>query len=177
MSINKWLINEKSLDEKKRKDEAFNKLPLEKVQELKKKSVQKLTRQNLKSIPETNTLQDDFLHDIVMFKDWLDKRTYLKGDREKIQMWILNLHEKLQIDLTRDSKSQFEHDNNELKLQYKKIPLKFFDEKVRIAITKKLNGTKIMPSDNYHLKKLKAITQEKLKEASYYDIINRILQN
>ena len=65
---------------------------------------------------------------------------------------------------------------SELCNQFKKIPHNFLDEKTRVAINKKMRGTKRTNSDNYYLRKLKTMVQEKLKEASYYEILKKILE-
>ena len=61
--------------------------------------------------------------------------------------------------------------------QFRTIPPTFLDEKTRIAINKKLNGTKRTSSDNYYLRKLKSLVREKLDEASYYELLKTILDS
>ena len=93
MSIDKWLSES---DPKKREklEKVYNALPEEKVKDLKKKSIRELTKK--KEIekaddPKTKGILDDILE----FKEWLNQRNYLKGDIDKIEIWINNLSKKL----------------------------------------------------------------------------------
>jgi len=61
--------------------------------------------------------------------------------------------------------------------QFRTIPPTFLDEKTRIAINKKLNGTKRTSSDNYYLRKLQSLIREKLNEAEYYELLKSILDS
>jgi len=174
MSIDKWFTKENSKEERERSEKIFKTLSEEEVQNLKKKSVRDLTQKKNKS-KEVNGKLDDFLSYIIEFKDWLNQRTYLKGDIDKVEIWIKNLNKKLDYENTQGLMAK----NNvisELSNQFKKIPHNFLDEKTRIAINKKMRGTKRTTSDNYYLKKLNKIIQEKLKEASYYEILKNILE-
>jgi hypothetical protein len=70
-----------------------------------------------------------------------------------------------------------DHDQRkELFELYKKIPPNFLDEKIRIALNKKLYGGKKTSTDYYFLKKLKDNVDVKLKEAEYYEILKKILE-
>ncbi|MFW9899161.1 MAG: hypothetical protein ACFFDO_07865 [Candidatus Thorarchaeota archaeon] len=171
MSMDKWLTKNKSKEEKNKIEEVFKALPEEKVQELKKKSVRDLTQKKRKN-NEIKNKPDDFLSYVIEFKDWLNKRTYLKGDIDKIETWIRNLNKKLDSE-----KIQAENNvKSQLISQFRKIPHNFLDEKTRIAINKKIRVVKRNSSDNYYLRKLKTAIQEKLKEASYYEILKKILE-
>ena len=71
-------------------DEDLEKAKLEKLRELmgkKPKQVNETQNQNLGD--------DDFLSSVSEFKQWLDQRTYLKGDIQQIETWIKILHRKL----------------------------------------------------------------------------------
>jgi uncharacterized protein YydD (DUF2326 family) len=103
----------------------------------------------------------------------LIQRSYLKGDIEKIETWIKNLYFEIQ-----HNSNQKENLNERKSLieEYKSIPPTFLDEKTRIAINKKIRGTKRTNSDNYYLRKLKQSTQEKLIESKYYKILDKLLK-
>ena len=174
MSIDKWLSEDNSKEDRERSEKIFKTLSEEEVQNLKKKSVRDLTQKKSK-IKEVNGKPDDFLSYIIEFKDWLNKRTYLKGDIDKIEIWIKNLNKKLDYENTQGVMAK-NNVKSELGTQFKKIPHNFLDEKTRIAINKKMRGSKRTNSDNYYLKKLKTMVQEKLKEASYYEILKKILE-
>ena len=60
--------------------------------------------------------------------------------------------------------------------EYKSIPPKFIDENTRIALNKKIRNMKRTNSDNYYLRKLKKIIQEKINEAKYYKCLEKILE-
>jgi hypothetical protein len=113
---------------------------------------------------------------ILDFKDWLDKRTYLKGDIEKIETWINNLHSEIKFKKEEEQKQMNNYDRKSLIEEYKSIPVKFLEEKIRIALNKKIHGTQRTNSDNYYLRKLKNTIQEKLNEVKYYEILQKILE-
>ena len=174
MSIDKWLSES---DPKKREklEKYYNSLPEEKVQDLKKKSIRGLTKKNevlRVDVPKTK----DILDDILEFKEWLNKRNYLKGDMDKIATWIKNLNKKLNRDQTNKTKDSIKDERKQLIEQFRLIPATFLDEKTRIAINKKLHGQKRTNSDNYYLRKLKAQITEKLNEASFFEILKEIIE-
>lgn len=174
MSMDKWLTKYKSKEEKNKIEEVFKALPEEKVQELKKKSVRDLTQKKRKK-KEIKNKPDDFLSYVIEFKDWLNNRTYLKGDIDKIETWIRNLNKKLDTEKIQGLLAK-NNVKSQLINQFRKIPHNFLDEKTRIAINKKIQVAKRNSSDNYYLRKLKITIQEKLKEASYYEILKKILE-
>ena len=174
MSIDKWLSES---DPKKREklEKYYNSLPEEKVQDLKKKSIRELTKKNEKlkvDVPKTK----DILDDILEFKEWLNKRNYLKGDMDKITIWIKNLNKRLNRDQKNKTKDSIKDERKQLIEQFRLIPATFLDEKTRIAINKKLHGQKRTNSDNYYLRKLKAQITEKLNEASFFEILKEIIE-
>ncbi len=174
MSIDKWFTKDNSKEDRERREKIFKNLSEEEVQNLKKKSTRDLTQKRSK-IKELNGMPDDFLSYVIEFKDWLNQRTYLKGDVDKIEIWIKNLNKKLDYENTQGLIAK----NNviaQLSNEFKKIPHNFLDEKTRIAINKKMRAKKRTNSDNYYLRKLKSIVQEKLKEASYYEILKKVLE-
>lgn len=173
MSIDKWFTKDNSKEERERSEKIFKTLSEEEVQNLKKKSIRDLTQKKRKR-KEVNGKPDDFLSYIIEFKDWLNQRTYLKGDIDKIEIWIKNLNKKLDYENNQGLMAK----NNvisELVTQFKKIPHNFLDEKTRNAINRKMRGT-TQKNDYYYLRKLKEMVQEKLKEASYYEILKKILE-
>ena len=174
--LNKWLEDPSAREKKRKLNEKFEKLPEEKVQELKKKKIQNLVRDN--KLNDAQSKEESlFFSQIIEFKEWLNKRHYLKGDLDKIEAWINKLY------ITLDSEEIKEKSNMEektlkkqLKEQFKEIPVNFLDEQTRILVNKKLNGTKKTSSEAYYLRKLKNSIQEKLKEAKYYEILRKILE-
>ena len=84
MSIDKWLNEKDSKEERIRREKAFKQLSKEEVHELKKKKIRNIVK---KEVEKTNEIseQDKFLQQIIDFKEWLNQRTYLKGDFEKIE--------------------------------------------------------------------------------------------
>jgi hypothetical protein len=119
---------------------------------------------------------DIFLTKVIEFKEWLDGRTYLKGDIDKVVIKLQNLTKTItrlnKIDNNVSDKEKMYMLNN----LYKEIPPSFLDEKTRVALNKKLRGTKRTNSDNYYLRKLKSTIKEKLNEAKYYEILREILE-
>ncbi|MFX1321079.1 MAG: hypothetical protein ACFFAQ_05470 [Promethearchaeota archaeon] len=172
MSIDKWLSDK---DEEIRREKLFKALPKEKVQELKIKKIKDITKKNEPILEESSTTKD-LLGNIIEFKDWLNQRTYLKGDLDKIEIWIKNLYMKIKRVNEQESKLNLKNERKELLDKYKRIPLKFLDEKSRVVINKKLYNSKKTSSDYYILRKLKETVNEKLKEAEYYHILRTILE-
>lgn len=174
MSIDKW-IPKKGSKENRRREEAFNKLSTEEVQELKKKKVRALFKKKV-SVKIENSELDEFLQEIVEFNAWINRRTYLKGDLDKIEMWVRNLYSKIISEPAQESIQSDYSEKRKIIDEYKRIPLQLLDEKIRIAINKKIHGGKKTSSDNYYLRKLKTIIQDKLTEAKYYEILDKILK-
>ncbi|MHA1932592.1 MAG: hypothetical protein ACW96X_08650 [Promethearchaeota archaeon] len=172
MSIDKWLSKKGTKEEELKREKAFKKLSETEVRDLKKKKIRNMIqKEDKKSSLEPDS--ERFLLHIVEFKDWLNQRTYLKGDFEKIETWINNLNSEIKNNKHKLSNN---YDKKKLVKDYKKIPPTFLDEKTRIAINKKIYGTKRTNSDNYYIRKLKTLIQEKLFEAKYYEILDRILE-
>ncbi len=173
MSIDKWISDKDSKEEELRREKLFKTLPQEKVQELKKRKIRDLTeKEKLKA--DLNTKKEDFLSNILEFKDWLNQRNYLKGDLDKIETWVINLYKTVEFE--QESRLSLISDRKQLIDKYKRIPPKFLDEKTRVAINKKLYNSKKTSSDYYILRKLKETVNEKLKEAEYYHILRIILE-
>ncbi len=171
MSIDKWLLDDGVNIKKKHKDEKFNSLPIEEKEDLKKKQIRKLLKHE--SIIENGTGKtEDFFSQVIKFKEWLNNRNYLKGDLQKIEVWIKNLHELLIFERNLEQTNEI----FELKDTFKKIPPDFLDDKFRMPVLKKLDARKLNNSDRYYLKKLKILIERKMKEASYYEILKRILE-
>jgi len=176
MSIDKWLDDKEWLEKKERREEKYNKLSEEEKASLEKKSIKNLvgknnTEENKKN---SNVKEDYFIKKIVEFRDWLDKRTYLKGDKSKIEMWISNLNRICKMNKQKITKRE-KITKKELLEKFRKIPPDFLEEKTRIAINKHLHGDKKTSSDNYYLRKLNKEIEEKLKELKYYKILEDII--
>ena len=112
----------------------------------------------------------------IEFKEWLNKRTYLKGDLDKIVIWIENLYTKSISEAIKYEKSIDNSNKTKLIEQYRKIPPKFLDEKTRVAISKKIHGKKRTNSDNYYIRKLKSNIEDELNKAEYYRILKKVIE-
>jgi hypothetical protein len=173
MSIDKWLDDEGTKENKKRRNEIYNSLSNEEKNDLSKQKIRELVKKD----EITNSFDEsrkDFLTKVLEFRDWLDNRSYIKGDIERVETWIENLHSMVDISI---NGAGFNNGEENLINSYKTIPVKFLDEKTRIALNKKLRGMKRTNSDNYYLRKLKIIVKEKLKDAEYYNILRDILES
>ncbi len=175
MSIDKWLSEKDLKEEKIKRERAFKRLTKEEVQELKKKKIRDIAK---KEEQKNNQDSEDekFLHKIIEFREWLNQRTYLKGDIEKIETWIKNLYLTIKFEIKQKPNSIDYEVKKKLIEKYKEIPPKFLDEKTRIALNKRIHGTTRTSSDNYYLRKLKNNISEKLKEAKYYEILDKLFE-
>jgi hypothetical protein len=174
MSIYKWFDDEETKERRKKKEEFYDSLPKEKKQELKKETIKKVIKKEDEIQPEIGKKEyNEFLHDVIEFKEWLDARTYLKGDIDRIETWIKILYKKVE---TYSKKLSKENERETLIEEFRKIPPEFLEEKTRIALNKKLRGDKTNSSDNYYLRKLKTDIERKLAQAKYYKIIMRIFE-
>ncbi|MBY9011425.1 MAG: hypothetical protein KGD70_03535 [Candidatus Lokiarchaeota archaeon] len=176
MSIEKWLDDEATIEERKKREEIYKSLSKEEKNDLKQQKARDLA-QRAKEKGIISDERKDLLNKVIEFKDWLDIRTYIKGDIERIETWI----ETLYILLRESLENQDNHDNEDGKKgmidDYKSIPVDFLDEKTRIALNKKLRGMKKTNSDNYYLRKLKTIVREKINDVKYYYILRDILES
>ncbi|MFX1590385.1 MAG: hypothetical protein ACFFC1_19805, partial [Promethearchaeota archaeon] len=166
MSIKKWLTDDTIGEDRKKREEKYNKLSKEEKIELKKKKLQQIIQEEKKEKPII-TKSENFLDEVIKFKEWLDDRNYIKGDLVKIETWIRNLYRRLELNYIQNHSQK--RDMSKLKEKYKEIPLAFLDEKTRIALNKKLRNVNRTASDNYYLRKLKGTIKERLKEAEYYE--------
>ena len=171
MALNKWLSDPEIEEMRKKKEEMYNALPDQQIQELKKESIRKIVQEDKEEVP-TEDFSDNILNDVIEFKNWVDSRTYLKGDTEKIETWIKVLYKKMVSINKVSNKDNYDQDLVE---DFRKIPVDFLDEHTRLAVIKKLRNTKRTNSDNYFLRKLKMIVEIKLIEAKYYKILKSIL--
>ena len=176
MSIEKWLDDEATIEERKKREEIYKSLSKEEKSDLKQRKVRDL----VKKVKQNQIISEerrDLLTRVIDFKDWLDNRTYIKGDIERIETWIENLHFLLRESLDNQNSQNSENSRKSIIQNYKSIPVNFLDEKTRIALNKKLKGMKKTNSDSYYLRKLKSTVREKLKEAEYYEILRVILES
>ncbi|NVM45192.1 MAG: hypothetical protein HWN79_09765 [Candidatus Lokiarchaeota archaeon] len=176
MSIEKWLDDEATIEERKKRDEIYQSLSKEEKIDLKQQKVQDLV-QKVKQKKIISDERRDLLSKVIDFKDWLDNRTYIKGDIERIETWIENLYLILRESLENQNSHNSEDGMKAIIQDYKSIPINLLDERTRIALNKKLKGMKKTNSDNYYLRKLKSTVREKLKEAEYYEILRAILES
>ena len=175
MSIDKWISDKDSKEERIKREKAFKQLSKEEVQELKKTKIRDIVKKEEQKINEVSE-REKLIHDINEFKNWLNQRTYLKGDIDKIETWIKNLYLIVKLDSEQKPKLAIFNEKKKIVEKYKEIPPTFLDEKTRVALNKLLRGTKRTNSDNYYLRKLKSHIQEKLKEAEYYKLLSEILK-
>ena len=176
MSIDKWLDDEDTIEEKKKREEIYKSLSKEDKKDLKQQKIRDLVKKT-KQMEILSEKRKDFLTKVIEFKDWLDNRTYIKGDIERIETWIENLYLILRENIEKQNGKFSEKKKKKLIQNYNSIPVNFIDETMRIAINKKLKGTERTSSDNYYLRKLKSIVREKLKEAEHYEILRDILES
>ncbi len=176
MTIEKWLSENKNWQEnqKRRKEEQER----EKIQ-LRKTIINDLVEKKQRKSSQKardSKKKDYFLRKITEFKNWLNARTYLQGDKPKIETWISNLYRILE----EQQKSNLIKDKNENKdkliEKFRKIHPRFLDEKTRIAIIKKLQGKDLTSSDQYYLRKLKKQIEQKLKDLYNYQLLRDILE-
>jgi len=177
MSMDKWLSSDKITGEKGKTPKKYTQ---EEIQEGKKRKIEELIGNPSKTIKKNTInhppiIEDDFLAYFMEFKNWLDQRTYLKGDIDKIETWIKNLYAKIESKNIQEEKIIEISERKKLIEDFKRVPPKLIEEKIRIALNKKLHRREKTNSDTYYLKKLKKIIQEKLREARYYEILKRIL--
>jgi len=176
MSIDKWLDDEDTIEEKKKREEIYKSLSKEDKKDLKQQKIRDLVKKS-KQMEILSEKRKDLLTKVIEFKDWLDNRTYIKGDIERIETWIENLYLILRENIEKQNGKFSEKKKKKLIQNYNSIPVNFIDETMRIAINKKLKGTERTSSDNYYLRKLKSIVREKLKEAEHYEILRDILES
>lgn len=188
MSIDKWLSESEKKDKIKKEPEdsapspeQSNKLPPEIKERLLKESIANLIEnlpKKVSDLSDQSAGEDYFLKQIIEFKEWLNNRTYLKGDRRKIVRWVTSLNSIIEDEERNHLKESNPPSNikRELIKKFRSIPPRLIDEKTRIAINKKLNGREKTSSDNYYLRKLKRNVREKLKELKYYKILEEIIE-
>ena len=176
MSIDKWLDDKDTVEEKKKREEIYKNLSKEEKNDLKQEKIRNLVQKD-KQPDNQSDKHKEFLEKVIEFKEWLENRTYIKGDRERIETWVENLYSILNASIKNQNRVYSEEGKKNLIDDYKSIPVNFLDEKTRIAINKKLKGIKKTNSDNYYLRKLNNIVEEKLKSAEYYAILRDILES
>ena len=176
MSIDKWLDDEDTVEQKKKRDEIYNSLSKEERKDLKQQKIRNMVQKS-KQMEVLSEKRKDLLNSVIEFKDWLDNRTYIKGDIERIETWVENLYYILRANIESQNSHYSEKKKKVLLQNYYSIPANFLDEKTRIALNKKLKGLNRTNSDNYYLRKLKSTVREKLKDAEYYEILRDILES
>ncbi|MCK4380851.1 MAG: hypothetical protein KAW51_06890, partial [Candidatus Lokiarchaeota archaeon] len=97
MSIDKWISDKDSKEERIKREKAFKQLSKEEVQELKKTKIRDIVKKEEQKTGEDSE-REKLIHDINEFKNWLNQRTYLKGDIDKIETWIKNLYLIVKLD-------------------------------------------------------------------------------
>ncbi len=183
MTIDKWLnedieIKEKgSREEPPKRKKVVHNIPKEQLEELKRKKIRQLTGKTKKeSHKKSKGADDTFLNYVLKFKQWLNNRNYLKGDLGELETWVKNLYKKLDYEIKINQKEHQELSIESKKELFKTIPPKMLEEKVRIAINKKLRGVELTSSDEYYLRKIKEECRNKLKELKHYKTLRKILE-
>ena len=176
MSMDKWLDDNETKENKKKRNEIYSSLSNEEKNDLKEQKIRDLVRKE-KTTSSFDESRRDFLNSVLEFKVWLENRAYIKGDIERIQTWVENLYFMIDANINLHNKTRIKNGEEPLINSYKSIPVNFLDEKTRIALSKKLRGIKKTNSDNYYLRKLNTIVKEKLKDAEYYAILRDILES
>jgi hypothetical protein len=176
MSMDKWLDGNETKEKKSKRNEMYSNLSNEEKNDLKEQKIRDLVKKD-KPTYSFDDSRKDFLNKVLEFKDWLDDRAYIKGDIERIQTWVENLYFMIDANINLRNKTKFKNGENTLINSYKSIPVKFLDEKTRIAVNKNLRGIKKTNTDNYYLRKLNILVKEKLKDAEYYAILRDILES
>ncbi len=174
MSMDKWINNFVSDKEKQVHEEIYNNLSKEEKKDLKKQKIKELATEKQENQKST-LISSDLLSDVMEFNKWLNNRTYIAGDIDKIEVWVKNLYNKLTSEYSNQNSNR-QH-CNDLLIKYKEIPPTFLEEKIRISLNKKIKGMKRTSSDNYYLKKLRNVINEKLKDAEYYEILRQIIES
>jgi hypothetical protein len=183
MTIDKWLnedieIKKKNSGESTPKNKTpVHNIPKEQLEELKRKKIRELTGKGKKeSKKKAREAEDTFLNYVIKFKQWLNNRNYLKGDLGELETWIKNLYKKLDYEIKINQKNHGELSNKTKKELFKTIPPKLLEEKVRIAINKKLRGVELTSSDEYYFRKIKEKCRNKIKELKHYKTLQKILE-
>ena len=139
MSIDKWIDDEDTIEEKKKREEIYNSLSKEEKKDLKQQKIRNLVQKS-KEKELLSSKSKNLLDKVIEFKDWIENRTYIKGDIERIETWVENLNILLRESLESQTMQNKEERTKTVIQDYKSIPVNFLDEKTRIALNKKLKG-------------------------------------
>lgn len=170
MSLNKWLENGVSTQKQGKPKEPTKLL----IKNQKKNIIKMIIKKQPESELKKKDSIDEFLSYILEFKDFLNSRTYLRGDLEKLINWITNLNYKYE-ELIQNNNSKDSKNNKSAQELLKEVPPKFLDEKLTITLKRFVNKSEINNSDRYYLRKLKNIISDKLKELKIYEFLDEIL--
>ncbi len=172
MSLKKWLESGYSKSKGKKIEESVK--PITKAQ--KKKAIKKITQTKEEKKKRNKDSIDEFLSHILEFKEFLNSRTYLRGDFDRIITWIRNINYKYEELLNQRKSSEIEVKKTKTEL-VKEIPPKFLDEKLSITLKKFVYKSDMNKSDKYYLGKLKKIVQNELKKGNIYQVLDKILND
>lgn len=170
MSLNKWLDEDNSKNNKaKSKTKIISPFKEQKLKKI-KESIKKSQKQESELKDPINA----FISYVLEFKEFLNSRTYLRGDLENLITWITNLNYKYKelINSNENLDTNDKESNIEL---LKEIPPTFFDEKLTLTLKKYAYIDKLNNSDRYYLRKLKSLVKDQLKRARIYQIVDKIL--
>ncbi len=170
MSLNKWLDEDNSKNNKaKSKTKIISPFKEQKLKKI-KESIKKSQKQESELKDPINA----FISYVLEFKEFLNSRTYLRGDLDNLITWITNLNYKYKelINSNENLDTNDKESNIEL---LKEIPPTFFDEKLTLTLKKYAYIDKLNNSDRYYLRKLKSLVKDQLKRARIYQIVDKIL--
>jgi len=170
MSLNKWLDEDNSKNNKaKSKTKIISPFKEQKLKKI-KESIKKSQKQESELKDPINA----FISYVLEFKEFLNSRTYLRGDLDNLITWITNLNYKYKelINSNENLDTNDKESNIEL---LKEIPPTFFDEKLTLTLKKYAFIDKLNNSDRYYLRKLKSLVKDQLKRARIYQIVDKIL--
>lgn len=170
MSLNKWLDEDNSKNNKaKSKTKIISPFKEQKLKKI-KESIKKSQKQESELKDPINA----FLSYVLEFKEFLNSRTYLRGDLDNLITWITNLNYKYKELINSNENLDTNDKKSNIEL-LKEIPPTFFDEKLTLTLKKYAYIDKLNNSDRYYLRKLKSLVKDQLKRARIYQIVDKIL--
>ncbi len=170
MALNKWLDEDNSKNNKGKSKIII----ISPFKEQKLKKIKESIRKSQKQETESKDPIDVFISYVSEFKKFLNSRTYLRGDLDKLITWIINLNYKYKELI--NSNENFNTNNKESNIELlKEIPPTLLDEKLILTLKKYAYKDKMNNSDRYYLRKLKSLVKDQLKTARIYQIMDKIL--
>ena len=85
--MQKWIDDKDTIEEKKKREEIYNSLSKKEKKDLKQQQIRNLVQKS-KEKEILSSKSKNLLDKVIEFKDWIDNRTYIKGDIERIETWV-----------------------------------------------------------------------------------------